>query len=202
MPNLLKQLNNEISATVEKVRHSLVHISNGRGGNGAGTIWHSDGLIITNAHVIHRHRNLRITLPDGQTFPARLLAHDTGRDLAALSVEAANLPTIELGHSNQLQAGQWVLALGHPWGVPGAATAGIIIDMGQPPEMPASRGELIQVSLHLRPGHSGGPLVDIHGRLIGINTMIAGPDVGLAVPIHVVKAFLQQRLGSPNLGLL
>ena len=67
--------------------------------------------------------------------------------------------------------------------------------MGPPPEIP-TRGELIQVGLHLRPGHSGGPLVDINGRLVGINTMIAGPDVGLAVPIHVVKAFLRHNLGS------
>jgi S1-C subfamily serine protease len=112
-------------------------------------------------------------------------------------VEAANLPTIELGNSQQLRPGDWVMALGHPWGVLGAATAGIVIDIGQPPEMPRYRGKLIQVSLHLRPGHSGGPMVDVRSRLVGINTMIAGPEVGLAIPLHTVKEFLQETLGSP-----
>jgi S1-C subfamily serine protease len=79
----------------------------------------------------------------------------------------------------------------------GAVTAGIVIDTGQPPELPRYRGELIQVSLHLRPGHSGGPMVDVAGRLVGINTMIAGPEVGLAIPLQTVKEFLRQTLGSP-----
>ncbi len=195
MSDLLQQLNNEMAAVVEKVRGSLVQINNGRNGAGAGTIWHPDGLIITNAHVV-RHSRLKVTLPDGRSLPGRLLAQDTDRDLAALSVEANNLPTIELGRSKQLQPGQWVLALGHPWGVLGAVTAGIVIDMGEPPEMSPARGEFIQVSLPLRPGHSGGPLVDVHGRLLGINTMITGPEVGLAVPLHVIKAFLHHHLGS------
>jgi S1-C subfamily serine protease len=80
--------------------------------------------------------------------------------------------------------------------VTGAATAGVVIGVGLPPEMPSFRRELIQVSLHLRPGHSGGLLMDGYGRLVGINTMMAGPDVGLAVPVHVVKRFLRQTLGS------
>jgi serine protease Do len=197
MSNLLQQLNDELSATVEKVRHSLVQIRNGRGGAGAGTIWHPDGLIVTNAHVIQQYPSPKVILPDETTLSVRLLAQDIDRDLAALAVDASGLPTIELGDSHQLSPGQWVLALGHPWGVLGAATAGVVIAMGPPPEIPA-RGELIQVGLHLRPGHSGGPLVDINGRLVGINTMIAGPDVGLAVPIHVVKAFLREKLGSPQ----
>jgi serine protease Do len=197
MSNLLQQLNEEMSAVVDKVRPSLVQIRNGRGGAGAGTIWHADGLIITNAHVIQHHPTPNVILPGGETLPARLLAQDTGRDLAALVVDATGLPTIELGQSHQLHPGQWVLAVGHPWGVLGAVSAGVVIAMGPPPEIP-HRGEFVQVGLHLRPGHSGGPLVDGEGRLVGINTMISGPDVGLAVPVHVVKAFLQERLGSPQ----
>ena len=197
MANLLHQLNEEMSTIVTKIQASLVQIKNGRGGAGAGTIWHSDGLIITNAHVLQQYPNPTVTLPNGHTLPARLLADDPGRDLAALAVAATDLPTIELGNSNQLQPGQWVLAVGHPWGVLGAATAGIVIATGQPPELPGYQGELIQVSLHLRPGHSGGPLVDIQGKLVGLNTMIAGPEVGLAIPVHVVKNFLREKLGSP-----
>lgn len=195
MSDLLQQLNLEMSAVVENVRCSLVQITNGRRGAGAGTIWHADGLIVTNAHVVGR-RSLRVTLPDGRTLPVRLLARDASRDLAALAVDATGLPTSELGQSKQLQPGQWVLALGHPWGVAGAVTAGVVIGVGPPPEMPLPQRELIQVGLRLRPGHSGGPLVDVHGRLVGINTMMAGPEVGLAVPVHVVKTFLRQALGS------
>lgn len=188
-------LNAEMSAVIEQVRHSLVEIQNGHGGVGAGTIWHSEGLIVTNAHVVGRRR-LQVTLPDGRTLPAQLLAHDAALDLAALRVDGADLSTIELGRSRRLQPGQWVLALGHPWGVSGAVTAGIIIGVGPHPEGILSGRDLIQVNLPLRPGHSGGPLVDARGRLIGINTMMNGPEVGLAVPVHEAKRFLRQTLGS------
>jgi serine protease Do len=191
---ILQQLNTDLSTLADNVRRSLVQIRNGRRGSGAGTIWHPDGLILTNAHVVGR-RSLRVTLPDGQILPARLLAHSRDLDLAALSVDAASLPTIELGNSQQLQPGQWVLAMGHPWGVIGAVTSGVVIDVGLPQELSALGRELIQVDLPLRPGYSGGPLVDVHGRLVGINTMMAGPEVGLAVPVHEVKRFLRQTLG-------
>jgi serine protease Do len=192
---LLQELNAELGQVADTARRSLVTISNGRRGAGAGTIWHSDGLILTNAHVVRLHAP-RVTLPDGRSFAARVLAHDPELDLAALAVEARDLPTVELGESRRLQAGEWVLAMGHPWGVSAAATAGVVIGMGPSLEMPLPGRELIHVGLHLRPGHSGGPLVDIRGRLVGINTMMAGPDVGLAVPVHVVKAFLRQNLAQ------
>jgi serine protease Do len=196
MSNLMSQLNAEMAGVVEGVRQSLVEIRNGQRGVGAGTIWHPEGLILTNAHVVGR-RSLQVALPDGRKFKARVVAHDGGRDIAALSVDAIDLPTIVLGDSQKLRAGQWVLALGHPWGVAGAATAGVVAGVGrQLPEMPRSERDWIAVSLHLRPGHSGGPLVDDRGRLVGINTMMAGPDVGLAVPVHVVKRFLRQAVGA------
>lgn len=197
MSSLLQQLNGDLFAIVEKVRRSLVQINNGHNGKGAGTIWHADGLIITNAHVVRREA-ITVTLPDGRTLPARLLASDPERDLAALSIGAAGLPTIELGDSRLLQPGQWVLAMGHPWGVAGAVSAGHVITVGLPPEIPRISYEFIQAGLLLRPGHSGGPMVDVQGRLVGINTMITGPKVGLAVPVHIVKDFLRQTLGSPS----
>jgi serine protease Do len=116
-------------------------------------------------------------------------------DLAALSIEASGLPTIEPGDSRKLRPGEWVLALGHPWGVIGAATGGIVIGIGADlPEMPFAGREWLAVSLHMRPGHSGGPLIDTAGRLVGVNTMINGPDVGMAVPVHVIKKFLRRSL--------
>jgi S1-C subfamily serine protease len=193
LAKLLTQINAEVAGLTEAVGCSLVQIRNGRRGSGAGTIWHPDGLILTNAHVVGR-RSLRVTLPGGETLPARLLAYSKSRDLAALSVDASSLPTIALGDSRQLRPGQWVLAMGHPWGVVGAATVGVIIDLGIPQELSALGRELIQVDLPLRPGYSGGPLVDVGGRLIGINTMMAGPEVGLAVPVHEVKRFLRRAM--------
>jgi serine protease Do len=195
MPESLQSWNAEMAIAVEGVRRSLVQVSNGRQGAGAGTIWHADGLILTNAHVVKR-RDLQVTLPDGYTLPAMLLAHRADMDPAALSVDASNLPTVTLGDSRRLQPGQWVLALGHPWGVTGSATAGVVTGIGPHlPETPRSAWEWIAVSLHLRPGYSGGPLVDAHSQLVGINTIMAGPDVGLAVPVHAVKTFLRQALG-------
>jgi len=188
--------NAAMSRLVEVVQPAVVQVQNGRHGAGAGTVWHPDGLILTSAHVL-RGRHVSVTLPDGRRLPGRVLAADTARDVAAVGIDATGLDTIALGDSRRLGAGDWVLAVGHPWGVPGAATAGVVAGAGAGlPDMPGHRREWIAVSLHLRPGHSGGPLVDVHGRLVGINTMMAGPDLGLAVPVHVVKAFLKEALGT------
>ena len=112
-----------------------------------------------------------------------------------LRVEASELPTIPLGDSRALHAGQWVMAIGHPWGIEGGATAGIVIGIGATwPETPANGRDWVVASLHMRPGHSGGALVDVRGRLVGINTMINGPDVGVAIPTHVVIDFLKSTL--------
>lgn len=193
-----QQLNADLAAAVSDARRGLVQITNGRSGAGAGTIWHPAGLVVTNAHVVARHHGLHVTLPGGETLPARVIAADADRDLAALVVEADDLPTIALGDSRTVFPGQWVTAIGHPWGILGAATGGIVIAVGADlPEAPRPGGhEWIVVDLHMRPGHSGGPLVDEQGRLIGINTMIAGPDVGFAVPVHAVAAFLKRHLSA------
>ena len=195
MANLLQALNSEMSSIVELARGSLVRVSNGHTGAGAGTILHPNGLILTNAHVV-QHRAIEVILPDDRRLPAKIIAHDPELDLAALSVAAENLPAIQLGDATRLKPGHLVLAMGHPWGIPGVVCAGSIIDVGLPVEIPHIRYEFIQAGLQLRPGHSGGPLVDICGRLVGINTMITGPKVGLAIPIYVVKDFLRQNLGS------
>ena len=196
MQTLVQQLNEELADSAEGLRRSLVQIRNGGRGAGAGTIWHSDGLIVTNAHVVGRGP-LKATLADGRTLPARLLARDTDLDVAALAVEATDLPTVAVGETTSLEPGQLVMALGHPWGVVGAVTMGVVVGVGSDlPEMPQSKREWIAVSLNLRPGNSGGPLVDVQGRLVGINTLMTGLEVGMAVPVHVVKRFLREALGS------
>jgi serine protease Do len=184
-----RDINNTLSTVAEEVGRSLVQVTNGHRGAGAGIIWGSDGLIITNAHVVRR-QSPRVILPDGQVVPSRILAVDPGNDLAALAVDAANLPAARPGSSRGLEAGQWVMAMGHPWGITGSLTSGLVVGVGSGlPGMPSDR-ELVAVSLHLRPGYSGGPLVDAQGRVVGVNTMMAGPEVGLAVPVHIVEAFL------------
>ena len=102
-----------------------------------------------------------------------------------------------LGGSRRLRVGQWVVAMGHPFGVRGSATAGTVVGVGSDhPEMPARDREWIAVSLRLRPGNSGGPLLDAEGRLVGINTIMSGPETGMAVPVQVAKTFLRRALGS------
>lgn len=208
----LSSLSSEMGDVIDSVRRSLVRINYGMG-NGAGTIWHSDGLIITNAHVVggldeirgrdprfrrayRSEPELTVTLPDGTVHPAKLLSMDAERDIAALSIDAQSLPTVQLGDSRKLKAGQWVFAVGHPWGVVGAASGGIVIGTGTDlPEITNGR-DWVVINLKVRPGNSGGPLVDSNGRLVGINTLLTGRQVGAAVPVHAITQFLKESLGT------
>ena len=199
MSTMLQQLNFEMASVVEEAEHGLVQVCDSRGSGGAGTIWHPDGLVVTNAHVV-RHGPITVTTQDGRTFPGHVLARDPARDLAALAVDATGLTSMEPGSSRGLRPGQWVIALGHPWGAPGSATAGVLIGTGpEGPDNGVPGQDWLVVSLHLRPGYSGGPLIDTQGRLVGINTMMTGPDVGVAVPVHVAKAFLHEKLTAGTL---
>lgn len=194
MPAILDALNNELAKTVNQAEHGLVHIQSGSG-FGSGTIVHPDGLIVTNAHVIGGGVK-EVSLPDGSRVEARILAYDRYYDLAALSAPASGLTPIALGDSDRLRSGQFLFAIGNPWGVPGAATAGVYI--GKRREVRLDGGparEWLAAGIHVRPGHSGGPLVDAEGRLVGINTMMAGLDIGLAVPVAAVKRFLKEAFG-------
>lgn len=195
---VLDQLNDALAGVLDAVCASVVQVRDESRGAGAGTIWHSDGLIVTNAHVAARGP-LKVALYDGRVLDAKLLARDEAHDLAALAVDAHDLPTIQVGSARTLHPGQWVMALGHPWGIANAATGGVLIGVGhQLPEMPAVGGDWVVADLHLRPGNSGGPLVDAHGRLIGVNTLMTGPGVGVAVAVDVVKEFLRHALGTPQ----
>lgn len=197
MSNLLEQLNAELSGIVTEVGKSVVQVRDEGRGGGAGTIWHADGLIITNAHVARGGRPLKVALWDGRELPAQLIARDETHDLAALAIEAQGLPTIQVGSSRTLTAGQWVMSLGHPWGVANAASGGVVIGSGHGvAEVPTTHADWVVCDLHLRPGNSGGPLFDVHGRLIGVNTMITSPNVGIAVGVDAVKEFLKRSLGD------
>jgi serine protease Do len=198
MSLLLQELNETVAEVAERGRRSLVEVRSRGRGVGTGAVWHPDGLIVTNAHVVSRGEP-QVRLPDGRILPAKVVAWDSQLDLAALLVEATVLTAIPLGASKSLRPGQWVLALGHPWGVNGAATAGVVIGTGKEwADAPQWGREWVAVDLPLRPGNSGGPLLDAEGRLVGISTIMAGPRLGLAVPVHVAKAFLRQTLHSPR----
>ena len=195
MNDILTQFSTGIATVSERVLPAVVQIRNGRSGAGGGIIWQEDGIIVTNAHVVsHRTvspQTLTVQLADGREFTPQLLALDTEHDLAVLQIEAKGLPTIPVGDSHQLKPGQMVLAFGFPWGVTGGATSGVVIGVGSQIGDVRSPHEWVAASLHLRPGHSGGPMVDVAGRLIGINTMMNGPDVGVAVPVDVAKRLVQ-----------
>lgn len=191
MGSILTDLNTDMAAAVQRARASLVRVSNSEVGGGSGIIWSSEGLILTNAHVVHA-QSPTVTLPDGRELRATVRAHDPKRDLALLAVKATGLPAMPLGESEHLRPGTWVFAVGHPWGVANAVTAGVIIGGGADmPELTGTQRDWLMVSLMLRPGNSGGPLVDAAGRMLGVNTIMTGPAVGGAVPVHIVRQFLR-----------
>ena len=178
----------------EKLRRSTVLVLPGERGNGSGVIWSTDGVIITNAHVA-RASQMRIQLWDGREFDAALVSRDTRRDLAELRISATNLPAVTAADSAQVRPGELAIAIGNPLGFVGALTTGVIHAVG--PMVGPLGGSLrafgsqpwVQADVRLAPGNSGGPLADASGRVIGINTMVAG-RLALAVPSNAVTHFL------------
>lgn len=174
----------------ERVRASTVQISDGRRGAGSGVVWRTRGWVVTNAHVV-RTPGAKIHLPDGRKFDAELVARDPEKDLAALRADGLDLPIAEIGASTELRVGQLVIAVGCPYGLSGAVSAGIVHAMG--PIAALGDRQWIQGDLELAPGNSGGPLADASGRVVGINTMIAG-GLGLAIPSYDVEQFLRRAM--------
>jgi Do/DeqQ family serine protease len=166
-----------------------------RAGTGSGVIYTSDGYILTNNHVVEFADDYTITLHDNREFKARLVGTDPSTDMAVLKIEATDLPAVELGNSDAVKVGEWVLAVGNPFDLTSTVTAGIIsaksrdiniIRRGAPIE------SFIQTDAAVNPGNSGGALVDVNGRLIGINSAIATPTgtfagYSFAIPVNLVK---------------
>lgn len=176
------------AAIVEQVGPSVVVVGQ-RGGAGAGVIWREDGTIVTNRHVARRDRH-QITLRDGRQFASEVVARHPDRDLAILKIPATGLPAITVGDSATVRPGQLIFAIGHPIGFRDAVTSGIIVAAGQATTTEGPRtGDWLQADVTLLPGNSGGPLVDVGGRVIGISTMIAG-RLSLAVPSNTVEHFV------------
>jgi serine protease Do len=170
----------------EQLRRSTVLVLPGERGNGTGVIWSADGVIVTNAHVA-RASQMRVQLWDGREFDAALVSRDTRRDLAELRIKAANLPAGVIADSSQVRPGELAIAIGNPLGFVGALTTGIVQAVG--PLRRFGSQPWVQADVRLAPGNSGGPLADARGRVIGINTMVAG-RLALAVPSNAVASFL------------
>src|ERR1700726_1622552 len=170
----------------EQLRRSTVLVLPGERRNGSGVIWSADGVIVTNAHVA-RASQIRVQLCDGREFDAALVSRDTRRDLAELRISAANLPAAFPADSSQVRPGELAIAIGNPLGFVGALTTGVVHTVG--PLRRFGSEPWVQAAVRLAPGNSGGPLADAHGRVIGINTMVAG-SLALAVPSNAVTNFL------------
>jgi serine protease Do len=161
-------------------------------GMGSGIVVEASGLILTNNHVVRGGGQITVRLQDGREFKATKISGDPKTDLAVLRIEGADhLKAAKLGDSDKVEVGDWVLALGNPFGLEGTVTAGIVSAKGRGVGM-AEREDYIQTDAAINPGNSGGPLVNLDGEVIGINTAISSSSggnegVGFAIPINLAK---------------
>ena len=171
-------------------------------GAGSGFIWDEQGHIVTNYHVVHGGEKFAVSLPDGTTYDAALIGVEPRKDLAVLKIETdAALHPVQLADSHQLLVGQKVLAIGNPFGLDSTLTTGVISALGREIEsVPGTRIEdVIQTDASINPGNSGGPLLDSHGRFIGITTAIfstsgTSAGIGFAVPAATIARLVPQLI--------
>jgi serine protease Do len=192
----LAPLSAETSALVEWLRRSVVVVKSGYG-HGSGVIWRRDGLIVTNHHVATTGR-ADVELWDGRKAPAIVLGRDPKNDLALLRVPLADLPAAPVGDSRSVKVGQLIMAVGHPLGVRGTATLGIVSAAACVMQRGRQQCEVIHADVELLPGNSGGPLADMEGRVIGIASMVVSPGIAIAVPSHVVEQFVSGIVKRQN----
>ena len=216
-------------AVFETVSPSVVHItsiSNRRDaftmdvteiprGTGSGFVWDEQGHIVTNFHVVAGGDTARVTLSDGTSYDGKVLGAAPDKDIAVVKIDAppSKLRKIALGDSTELRVGQKVLAIGNPFGLDQTLTTGVISGLGRQIKSVTQRTiyDMIQTDAPINPGNSGGPLLDSHGRLIGINTAIYSPSgtsagIGFAVPVSTVNRMVPQilqykRIVRPVMGI-
>jgi serine protease Do len=175
-------------------------------GSGSGVIISPDGYIVTNDHVIDGADTVSVTLADQQEFEAKVVGRDSKTDLAVLKVESKQkLPAAELGDSDQLNVGDWVVAIGNPFGLTHTVTSGIISAKGRVIGA-GPYDDFLQTDASINPGNSGGPLFDLNGNVVGVNTAIIpqGQGIGFAIPVNIAKTLLPQLMatGSVTRGYL
>ncbi len=170
-------------------------------GTGSGFIIKADGLVLTNAHVVDGADTVSVALKDGRTFSGKVLGQDPVTDVAVIKIQANNLPTVQLGNSEQIRPGEWAIAIGNPLGLDNTVTAGIISATGRTSSqvgVPDKRVGFIQTDAAINPGNSGGPLLNQQGQVIGMNTAIIGgaQGLGFAIPINTAQRIADQLVAK------
>lgn len=170
-------------------------------GTGSGFIISANGQILTNAHVVNGADRVSVTLKDGRTLEGKVLGEDPVTDIAVIQVQSNNLPVVEIGNSDELQPGEWVIAIGNPLGLDNTVTAGIVSatdrsasDIG----VTDKRIGFIQTDAAINPGNSGGPLLNSRGEVIGMNTAIiqGAQGLGFSIPINAVQRISKQLIAT------
>ena len=171
--------------------------SNGprQSGQGTGFVVRADGYIVTNNHVVARAEKLTVRFNDGREYEASIVGTDPDTDLAVIKVDATNLDPVEFGKSQELEVGEWVIAVGSPFGLEQTVTAGIVSATGRSGMGLATFENFIQTDAAINPGNSGGPLVNLRGEVVGVNTAIttrSGGSIGIgfAIPSRMVRTVL------------
>ncbi len=180
-------------------------------GTGSGFILSGNGEILTNAHVVDGADTVTVTLKDGRSFQGKVLGKDELTDVAVVKIQAENLPSVTLGNSDQLQPGEWAIAIGNPLGLDNSVTTGIISATGRTSNQigaPDKRVEFIQTDAAINPGNSGGPLLNSRGEVIGMNTAIiqGAQGLGFSIPINTAQRISKQLIATgkvqhPYLGI-
>jgi S1-C subfamily serine protease len=179
-------------------------------GTGSGFLISTDGFVVTNSHVVSGASQIDASLPDGRSFRARIVGDDPATDIAVVKIEGDNLATLAFGESDRLQVGQIAIAIGNPYGFQYSLTAGVVSALGRTLRSQNGRliDDVIQTDAALNPGNSGGPLVDSHGNVIGVNTAVILPAQGICFAVAanlakfvVGKLILEGRVRRGFLGI-
>lgn len=164
-------------------------------GAGSGFIIDSKGYILTNEHVVRGADEIKVTLKDGRKLKGKVAGKDASLDLAVIKVDAKDLPTLKLGDSSKIRPGEWVIAIGNPYGFSNTVTAGIVSATGRTLK-DLGKKNLIQTDTPINPGNSGGPLLNLNGEVIGINVaIVAGAQsIGFAIPVNAAKEVVDELI--------
>ncbi len=171
-----------------------------RESRGSGMILRKDGLIVTNAHIVAGFSELRVLLKDGREFEATILNVDSLYDIAVLTIDSDSLPVCPIGQSDKLSAGEWVVAIGNPFGLSHSLSFGVISGTGRTDTLANGVSiDYIQTDAAINSGNSGGPLINLDGEVIGMNSFILSPShgsvgVGFAIPIKRVSERVQKLI--------